>query len=88
MLKRRAVKQDIDEELRFHLENCRADHIAAGMSPDEAARKARRRRPSFTPWPNAMCRQPAPHGTAAWSSIPFRRVFQLSTAWLQLMRFS
>jgi putative ABC transport system permease protein len=37
------MKQDIDEELRFHMEQCTADNIAAGMLPDEAARAARRR---------------------------------------------
>src|ERR1022692_3734253 len=39
----RAVKQEIDEELRFHLEQRTAEHIAAGMSPEEAAREARKR---------------------------------------------
>ena len=40
---RRAVKQEIDEELRFHLEQRMAESSAAGMSPEEAARAARRR---------------------------------------------
>ena len=40
---RRAVKQEIDEELRFHVEMRTAEHIAAGMAPQEAARAARRR---------------------------------------------
>ncbi|MBI3851136.1 MAG: ABC transporter permease [Verrucomicrobia bacterium] len=40
---RRAVKQDIDEELRLHLEMRTAENIAAGMAPEEAAREARRR---------------------------------------------
>jgi predicted permease len=39
---RRAVKQEIDEELRFHLEQRTAENIAAGMSSEEAAREARR----------------------------------------------
>src|SRR5436309_2518715 len=39
---RRAVKQEIDEELRFHLEQRTAENIAAGMPPEEAARAARR----------------------------------------------
>jgi len=38
-----AVKQEIDEELRFHIEQRTADNIAAGMSPEEAAREARKR---------------------------------------------
>jgi hypothetical protein len=40
---RRSVKQDIDEELRFHMEKRADDNIAAGMSPAEAARDAQRR---------------------------------------------
>jgi predicted permease len=40
---RRAVKQEIDEELRFHIEQRTAENIAAGMSPEEAAREARKR---------------------------------------------
>jgi predicted permease len=43
LLQRRAVKQDIDEELRFHIEQRTAQNIAAGMSPEDAARDARRR---------------------------------------------
>ncbi|MBI5383194.1 MAG: ABC transporter permease [Verrucomicrobia bacterium] len=37
------VKQEIDEELRFHLDQRTAENIAAGMSPEEAAREARKR---------------------------------------------
>src|SRR5882762_1869451 len=40
---RRAMKQEIDEELRFHLEQRTAENIAAGMPPGEAACAARRR---------------------------------------------
>jgi hypothetical protein len=36
------MKRDIDEELRFHLEQCAAENIADGMSPEEAAREARK----------------------------------------------
>ncbi len=39
----KTVKQEIDEELRFHIENRAAENLAAGMSPEEAAREARRR---------------------------------------------
>jgi hypothetical protein len=39
---RRAVKQEIDEELRFHIEQRTAENIAAGMPPEEAARVARK----------------------------------------------
>jgi len=40
---RRAVKQEIDEELRFHIEQRTAENMSAGMSPEEAAREARKR---------------------------------------------
>ncbi|MGH7980926.1 MAG: ABC transporter permease, partial [Limisphaerales bacterium] len=39
----RAVKQEIDEELRFHLEQRTAENIRSGMLPEEAAREARKR---------------------------------------------
>src|SRR5437667_710673 len=39
----RAVKREIDEELRLHLELRTKENIAAGMSPEEAAVVARRR---------------------------------------------
>lgn len=39
----RAVKQEIDEELRFHIEQRTAENIAAGVSPEAAARDARKR---------------------------------------------
>lgn len=38
-----AVKQEIDEELRLHLELRTAENITAGMTPEEAARAARKR---------------------------------------------
>jgi putative ABC transport system permease protein len=40
---RGAVQHEIDDELRFHLEQRAAENIAAGMSPAEAAREARKR---------------------------------------------
>jgi predicted permease len=43
LAQRRAVKQEIDEELRFHIEQRTAENMAAGMSPEEAAREARKR---------------------------------------------
>ena len=39
----RAARREIDEELRFHLEQRIAQNIATGMSPEEAARDARKR---------------------------------------------
>src|SRR5262245_58041556 len=40
---RGAVRQEIDDELRFHIEQRTAENIAAGMSPEAAAREARKR---------------------------------------------
>jgi macrolide transport system ATP-binding/permease protein len=40
---RRGVKREIDEELRFHLEQRTAENLAAGMAPEDAAREARKR---------------------------------------------
>jgi len=37
------VKREIDEELLFHLEQRTAENIAAGMTPEDAAREARKR---------------------------------------------
>src|SRR5271168_5349695 len=43
LFQRPAIKQEIDEELRFHLEQRTAENIAKGMTPKEAAREARKR---------------------------------------------
>jgi putative ABC transport system permease protein len=40
---RRDVKREIDEELRFHLEQRTAENVADGMLPNEAALEARKR---------------------------------------------
>ncbi len=40
---RKAVKREIDEELRFHIEQRTTENITAGMSPEEAGREARKR---------------------------------------------
>ena len=45
--KSRVLKQEIDEELRFHIEQRTADNVAAGMSPEQAAREARKRFGNF-----------------------------------------
>ena len=39
----KALKREIDAEMRFHLEARTAEFIAAGMSPEAAAREARKR---------------------------------------------
>lgn len=46
-LYRPRLKQEIDEELQFHLERRTAENIAAGMQPMDAAREARRRFGNF-----------------------------------------
>ncbi len=38
-----AMKREIDEELRFHLEQRAAENIAAGMTKGDAEREARKR---------------------------------------------
>lgn len=43
LARNRAVKHEIDEELRFHLEQRAAEHLAAGLAPEEGAREARKR---------------------------------------------
>jgi predicted permease len=43
VIQRRAAKQEIDEELRFHIEQRTAENTAGGMSPEEADREARKR---------------------------------------------
>lgn len=40
---RKAAKQEIDDELRFHIEQRTAENIAAGMTTEEEAREARKR---------------------------------------------
>jgi putative ABC transport system permease protein len=69
---RRAVKQEIDEELRFHLEQRTTENIATGMSPEEAAREARRR---FGNLQNVReeCREKrgASFGEETWQDVRF-----------------
>jgi hypothetical protein len=42
LLRARSLEAELDEELRYHLEAEAARFVARGMSPDEAARAARR----------------------------------------------
>src|SRR5260370_842708 len=39
----KTVKREIDDELRFHIEQRTAENLAQGMTADEAARMARKR---------------------------------------------
>ena len=47
LTQRSAVKQEIDDELRFHIEQRAAENVAAGMPPEEAAQAARKRFGNF-----------------------------------------
>jgi predicted permease len=69
---RRAMKQEIDEELRLHLELRTAENIAAGMSPEEAARDARRRFGNLQSI-REECREVrgASFGEATWQDVRF-----------------
>lgn len=69
---RRRVKQEIDEELRFHIEQRAAENIAAGMPPEEAAREARKGFGNFQSV-REECRdvRGAGFGEATWQDIRF-----------------
>jgi len=69
---RRAVKREIDEELRCHLEQRTAENIAAGMSPEEAAREARKRFGNLQSI-REECREAkgASFGEATWQDVRF-----------------
>src|SRR5437762_4022504 len=41
LVARPAVERELDDELRFHLESAIEKHMAAGLTRDEAARRAR-----------------------------------------------
>ncbi|MGA2539455.1 MAG: ABC transporter permease [Terracidiphilus sp.] len=41
LFRRTAVDEDLDEELRFHLEKQAAKYVQAGMTPEQAMRRAR-----------------------------------------------
>ncbi len=47
LFQRPVIKREIDEELRFHIEQRTAENIAAGMPPGDAAREARKRFGNF-----------------------------------------
>ena len=67
-----AMKQEIDEELRLHLELRTAENIAAGMSAEEAARAARRRFGNLQSV-REECRDTrgASFGEATWQDVRF-----------------
>src|SRR4029077_16076557 len=42
LFRRREIEQELDDELRFHVEQQIAENIAVGMAPDDARYAARR----------------------------------------------
>lgn len=68
----RAARREIDEELRFHLEQRIAENIAAGMPPEEAARAARKRFGNLQSV-REQCRETrrANPGETTWMDIKF-----------------
>jgi predicted permease len=72
LAQRRAVKQEIDEELRFHVEQRTVENITAGMSPEEAAREARKRFGNLQSV-REECREKrgASFGETTWQDIRF-----------------
>ncbi len=72
LCRRKTVKQQIDEELQFHLAMREQDNLRDGMAPHEAARDARRR---FGNWQSVRedCRRAsgASFGETVWQDIRF-----------------
>jgi putative ABC transport system permease protein len=69
---RRAMKQEIDDELRFHIEQRTAENVANGMPPEEAGRAARKRFGNMQSV-REECRERrgAGFGEATWQDIHF-----------------
>ena len=69
---RGVVKQEIDEELRFHIEQRTAANLAAGMAPEAAACEARKRFGNVQSV-REECRERrgASFGEATWQDIRF-----------------
>jgi predicted permease len=70
--RRPTVKQEIDEELLFHLERRTAENIAAGLPPEAAARLARKRFGNMQSV-REECREQrgANFGAETWQNIRF-----------------
>lgn len=79
LARRRAVKSEIDEELRLHVEMRTVENVAAGMSAEEAAREARKRFGNFQRV-REECRERrgVSLGEAAWRDLRF--------AWRQMVK--
>lgn len=69
---RATVKHEIIEELRFHIQARTKENLAAGMSPEDAAREARKRF-GHVQSVREDCRDArgASLGEAAWNDIRF-----------------
>jgi predicted permease len=72
IFKKPGIRLEIDEELRFHIEQRTSESIAAGMAPEEAAREARKRFGNFQAV-REQCREKrgATFGEAAVQDIRF-----------------
>jgi len=70
--RRSGLRGEIDEELRFHLEQRTAENVAAGMSPENAARLARKCFGNFQTV-REQCREAsrASFGEACWQDARF-----------------
>ena len=70
--RRPAVKREIDDELRFHMEQRTAENIAAGMSAEDAARETCKRFGNFQTV-REQCREMrlANFGEEMWQDIRF-----------------
>ena len=70
--RRPVVKQEIDEELQFHIEQRVAENIASGMTQEEAAREARKRFGNLQSVREDCCEvRGASFGEAMWKDIRF-----------------
>ena len=72
LCQRGKVKREIDEELQFHLEQRTAENIAGGMSPEDAAREARKRFGNMqSVREECRDRKGAGFGEAIWRDVRF-----------------
>src|SRR5258705_8528402 len=70
--RRRAMKREIDEELRFQMEQRTVENIAAGMAPEQAAREARRRFGNYQSVREECCDvRGASFGETVWQDVRF-----------------